>query len=114
LLLLDGQTFTHAVMGIIFGAAAFGCGLASARKDFSNVAGRWEGRIMAGLGLALIIVCVVYIPMAYHTQAKFNERSKDQKNRQPKSANERSGVDAGRPSSLHIMRSWPGATHRGR
>ena len=87
LMLLDGQTFTHAVFGILFGAAAFGCGLGSARKDFSNAVCRWEGRIMAGLGLVLVVVCVVQLPSAYRFQTKFNERSKRQQDQRPRSAN---------------------------
>jgi hypothetical protein len=86
LMLLDGQTFTHAVTGILFGAAAFGCGWGSARKDFSNLACRWEGRIMAVLGLVLVVICVVRLPSAYRFQARFNERSKSQQNQKPGTA----------------------------
>ena len=78
LMLLDGQTFTHAAMGVLFGAAAIVCGLGSARRDFAKAAYRWEGRILAGLGLVLVVVCVVRIPSAYRFQAKFNERSRRQ------------------------------------
>jgi hypothetical protein len=38
-LLLDGQTFSHAVFGIICGIAAVMGGLVSARKDYAD-----EGR----------------------------------------------------------------------
>jgi tellurite resistance protein TehA-like permease len=70
--LLDGQTFTHAVMGVIFGAAAFTCSLKSARKDLSKTY-RWEGRVMAALGMILVIACLVQLPSAYRFQKKFNE-----------------------------------------
>ena len=70
-MLLDGQTFTHAVFGIVCGVVAVACGLYSARTDRPN---RWEGRIMAGLGLALGIWCIVMLPSAYRLQEKFNGR----------------------------------------
>ena len=73
LTLLDGQTFTHAVMGIAFGLVAIGCGVASARKHLSNATNRWEGRVLAALGLLLVIVCAVQLPTAYRFQHKFNE-----------------------------------------
>jgi hypothetical protein len=73
--LLDSQTFTHAVMGIIFGAAALGCSLTGARKDYSNLTRCWERRIMAMLGVVLVIVCLLQLPSAYRFQTKFNERS---------------------------------------
>jgi hypothetical protein len=75
-LLLDGQTFTHAVLGIACGIAAVLGGLGSAHKDYANEGRRWLGRIMAGLGLLLAIFCVVQLPSAYKFQAKFNERSR--------------------------------------
>jgi hypothetical protein len=75
-MILDGQTFTHAVFGIVCGVAAIGGGLASARKDHSDKGRRWLGRIVASLGLALALFCVVLLPSAYRFQAKFNERSK--------------------------------------
>jgi hypothetical protein len=53
-LILDGQTFTHAVFGIVCGVAAFVCGLGAARKDPPN---RWIGRIMAGFDFALGVWC---------------------------------------------------------
>jgi hypothetical protein len=76
LMLLDGQIFTHAVEGLVFGVAAVVCGLVSARREYSNVIRRWEGRIMAALGLVLALFCVVQLPLAYQFQTKFNERSK--------------------------------------
>ena len=69
--LLDGQTFTHAVLGIVFGAGAVGCGLAAARQDARH---RWEGWIMAGLGLALGLWCIIRLPSAYRFQQQFNGR----------------------------------------
>src|ERR1700734_3859613 len=73
-LLLDGQTFSHAVFGIICGIAAVVGGLVSASKDYAHEGRRWLGRIMAGLGLVLAIFCVVQLPSAYEFQAKFNEQ----------------------------------------
>src|SRR6267378_7396148 len=69
--LLDGQTFTHAVLGIVFGGVAIACGLVSARKDPPH---RWEGRIMAVLGLGLGVWCIIMIPSAYRFQEQFNGR----------------------------------------
>ena len=110
LMLLDGQTFTHAVMGIVFGVAAAGCGFGSARKDFSNVTCRWEGRMMAALGLVLVVICIVQLPSAYRFQTKFNERSKSQQNQKPRSANPRSALDARTALCFHIGHHWPGAS----
>jgi hypothetical protein len=76
LLLLDGQTFDHAVMGIIFGVVALTCGFGSARRDQANVC-RWEGRIMGALGWLLVVVCVVQLPSSYRFQTRFNKRSAD-------------------------------------
>lgn len=73
---LDGQTFDHAVVGIIGGIAAVLGGLVSARKDYANRGARWLGWIMAGLGFVLVIFCVVQAPSAYKFQAQFNERSR--------------------------------------
>jgi hypothetical protein len=75
-MLLDGQVFTHAVFGIICGIAAVIGGLASARKDYVDEGRRWLGRIMAGLGLALAIFCVIQLPSAYGRQARFNALSR--------------------------------------
>lgn len=75
-MLLDGQTFMHAVFGIICGIAALVCGLGSARKDYSNETRRWLGQIMAFLGVVLAVFSVIQLPTAYQTQTRFNERSK--------------------------------------
>lgn len=75
LMLLDGQTFTHAVEGIVCGIAAVTCGLLSVSRDHANATCRWEGRIMAALGLVLALFCVVQLPSAHRRQTKFNERS---------------------------------------
>jgi len=77
LMILDGQSFTHAVMGLIFGVAAFTCGFGSARRDHANLTCRWEGRIMGALGWILIVVCVVQLPSSYRFQTRFNKTSAD-------------------------------------
>jgi hypothetical protein len=79
---LDGQTFTHAVVGIIGGIAAILGGLGSARKDYADRGARWLGWIMAGLGLVLVIFCIVQAPSACKFQAKFNERSRQARERE--------------------------------
>jgi hypothetical protein len=86
LMLLDGQVFTHAVMGIICGGVAIGGGLASARKDRSSPKDRWVGRTLAGLGLLLTLFSVAQLPRAYEFQTKFNERSTGQRDRQKNSS----------------------------
>ena len=78
IMLLDGQMFTHSVMGVLFGVAAIWGGLSSAQKDHANEGRRWLGRIMAILGLVLIVFCVVQLPSAYQAQKKFNARSQRQ------------------------------------
>ncbi len=72
-LLLDGQVFTHAVYGIVCGVVAVACGLVSARKDRPH---RWEGQIMAGLGFALGVWCIVKLPSSYNQERRFNDRSR--------------------------------------
>ncbi len=84
LMLLDGQVFTHAVMGLFCGGVAIGCGLASARKNRSGTKGRWVGRTLAGLGLLLALFSAGQLPGAYEFQIKFNERSSGQRERQEK------------------------------
>jgi hypothetical protein len=73
LMILDGQPFSHAVMGIIFGVAAVGCGFGSARRDRANPTCRWEGGIMGLLGLLLIVICALQLPSSYRTQKRFNQ-----------------------------------------
>ncbi len=89
--LLDGQTFTHAVTGLAFGAVAVACGLVSARRDPPH---RWEGWIMAGLGVCLGVWCIIQLPSAYVFQKQFNERNKQRRQQNEKSANKRTIMDA--------------------
>jgi hypothetical protein len=77
LMILDGQPFSHAVMGVILGIAAVGCGFGSARRDYVDSTCRWEGRIMGVLGLILIAVCALQLPSSYRFQTRFNQRSAD-------------------------------------
>ena len=79
--LLDGQVFTHAVFGTICGIAAVVCGLASSRKDRQH---RWEGWIMAGLGFALGVWCMVMLPSTYGQEQRFNERSRKHREQREK------------------------------
>lgn len=77
LLLLDGQTFSHAVIGIICGVVAIGSGLMCARRDHANGGRRWGGLGTAFLGLGLAVYCVIQLPSAYRFQEKFNTRPKE-------------------------------------
>jgi len=36
MMILDGQPFSHAVIGVIFDVAAIGCGFASSQKNQTN------------------------------------------------------------------------------
>ena len=69
--ILDGQTFTHAVFGVVCGFTAIGCGLESARKDRQR---RLIGRVMAVLGIVLVFWCSILLPSAYRFQKKVNHR----------------------------------------
>jgi hypothetical protein len=64
--LLDGQPFTNALLGTLCGTAALVCGLKSAQRDKKDALCRWEGWIMGGLGIALVIFCATQLtPSAY-------------------------------------------------
>jgi hypothetical protein len=104
MLLLDGQTFTHAVMGIIFGIAAIIGGLVSARKDYADEGRRCLGRIMAALGLVLALFCATQLPSAYQKQTRFNETSKKihEMYTPPPSASAIVRVQVGNPSAANI------------
>lgn len=82
--LLDGQTFTHAVTGIVFGSVAVACGMISARRDPPH---RWAGWIMAGLGAFLGIWCLIQIPSAHAFQKKFNDRKEQRQHQKEVPAN---------------------------
>ena len=71
--ILDGQTFTHAVLGVVCGAAAIAGGVYIVRADRSN---RREGWTIGGLGLVLGLWCLVMLPSAYRYQQKFNDLKK--------------------------------------
>jgi len=103
--LLDGQTFTHAVLGIVFGAGAVASGLAAARKDRPH---RLEGRILAVLGLALGVWCIIMIPSTYRFQRQFNgSREQRQKEEQNRPANKPPARNAGFALGLAIGHHWP-------
>jgi hypothetical protein len=71
LLLLDGQTFTHAVFGLFCGAVAVMIGLAGGRPGVAPATRGWlRGVALAG-GL-LLAVCLALLRSAYRQQQKFN------------------------------------------
>ena len=84
MLLLDGQTFTHAVAGSIFGVVAVVCGMVSARRDPPH---RWEGWIMAGFGVCLSVWCIIQFPSAFATQKRFNDRKEQRLHQKQEPAN---------------------------
>jgi len=69
--LLDGQVFTHALLGIGCGVVAVLCGLRALRNDPAR---RRAALILAGLGVVLCLWCIVAIPSAYRFQEKFNSQ----------------------------------------
>jgi len=73
-MLLDGQVFTHAVMGVVLGVGAVFAGRAAARRDPPH---RWEGWIMSVLGGILVVFSVAALPSAYRFQKQFNGRVKE-------------------------------------
>lgn len=74
MMLLDGQVFTHAMIGIVCGVVAVVCGVILARRDRGP---HWTGWTFAVLGLALAIWCGIESPSAYRFQEKFNNRSRE-------------------------------------
>jgi len=109
--LMDGQTFTHAVMGLVFGAVAVACGMASARRDPPH---RWEGWIMAALGVVLGLWCIVLLPSAYRFQKEFNGRREQRRHEEATPANKPAAGNAGIAPRLTIGRHWPGVPEPGR
>jgi hypothetical protein len=89
---LDGQTFTHAVIGIAFGVTAAACGLVSARRDPPR---RWEGWVLAGLGVCLGVCCILQLPSAYVFQKRFNDRKEQRIQRKVEPANKPAAGYAG-------------------
>ena len=69
-MLLDGQVFTHAVIGILCGIVTVICGIALAQRPREP---RWACWTFVALGLALGIWCGIESPSAYHFQQKFNK-----------------------------------------
>jgi len=107
--LLDGQTFTHALMGLVFGAVALVCGMISARRDPPH---RWEGWIMAGLGVCIGIWCIIQLPSAYVFQRQFNNRKEHRRREEP--ANKPAAGNAGWAPQLAFESRGPACLSRGR
>ena len=103
--ILDGQTFTHAAMGLVFGAAAVACGTASARRDPPHC---WEGWIMTALGVVLGLWCIVLLPSAYRFQKEFNGRREQRQHQEATPANKPAAHNAGIAPQLAIDNHWPG------
>jgi hypothetical protein len=81
MMLLDGQVFTHAVIGIVCGMVAVVCGMVLGRRGRSS---RWTGWALAALGLGLGIWCGIESPSAYRYQKKFNDRTREQREKMEK------------------------------
>ena len=108
---LDGQTFTHAAMGLVFGAAAVACGLASARRDPPH---RWEGWIMAALGVVLGLWCIVLLPSAYRFQQKFNGRREQRQHQEATPANKPAAANRAMTTQFHMQHFWRPVAEPGR
>jgi hypothetical protein len=80
-LILDGQTFNHAMLGVLCGVIAFAFGTRWALKNRPQRARSVEGYTMAALGIALTLFCVIHLPSDYRFQSKFNERSRNSQTR---------------------------------
>lgn len=72
--LLDGQVFTHAMIGIACGVVAAVCGVVLVRRGRPS---RWSGWTFSVLGLALAVWCGIESPSAYRYQEKFNNRIRE-------------------------------------
>ena len=76
MMLLDGQVFTHAMIGIVCGVVAVSCGVVLVRRGRES---RFFGWLFAVLGLALTIWCGIESPSAYRFQEKFNGRREERR-----------------------------------
>jgi hypothetical protein len=74
MMLLDGQVFTHAVIGIVCGIVSVVCGFVLSQRGRDP---RWTSWMIGALGLALAIWCGIKAPSAYRSQQKFNNRSRE-------------------------------------
>src|SRR5215471_12138363 len=111
LAIYDGQTYTHAVVGLVCGVVAAACATISALGDPPN---RWEGWIMAGLGVCLAAWCIIQLPSARSAQKHFNERREQIRQEKEKSANKPAAGNAGSAPGLAIEHPWPGVPEPGR
>jgi hypothetical protein len=73
LMLLDGQVFTHAMTGIFCGVVAAVCGVVLIRRERES---HWTGWTFLCLGLTLAIWCATESPSAYGFQERFNNMSR--------------------------------------
>jgi hypothetical protein len=98
--LLDGQTFSHAVFGIICGVVVVVFGLAASSQDPAH---RWTGRIMAVLGFTLGVWCLVLLPSAYRFQQHFNHRREERQQTKESASSQISEerMDRESPSTVH-------------
>jgi hypothetical protein len=87
--LLDGQLFSHAVVGIFCGLVAVGCGIGSLRSDSQS---RTVGMSLAGLGLLLAAWCLISLPSAYRFQEQFNNRRREYREQMEKERTQPSDV----------------------
>lgn len=70
LFLLNGQKFTHSVIGMATGSVALLCGVFFGRCAPSR---RSDGWVIAALGALLAISCAIQLPSSYAYQKRFND-----------------------------------------
>lgn len=73
-LILDGQVFRHAVLGVVCVVIAFTGALLLRRGHSSNPQRKRGARIVAGCGVVLATVSLSNLPSAFHSQERFDDR----------------------------------------
>jgi hypothetical protein len=75
LLVRKGEPFTHCLEGIFFAGLLIACGLANIYGT-SSPTGRLAGRILAVLGLILVLWLGMQLPAAYRAERELNQQSR--------------------------------------
>ncbi len=113
MMLLDGQVFTHAMLGIVCGVVAVSCGVVLVRRGSRS---RFFGWLFAVLGLALTVWCGIETPSAYRYQQKFNDRREKRQMMERRDLTPNHALQRTRPShrGCNPTPSWAGSLSLGR
>ena len=113
MMLLDGQVFTHAMLGIVCGVVAVSCGVVLVRRGSRS---RFFGWLFAVLGLALTVWCGIETPSAYRYQQKFNDRREKRQMMERRDLTPNHALQRTRPSRRGCNRGvpWAGSLSLGR